>query len=120
MTTYQNRVVISDLNNGDRVKVIYNGNVQSCFLIPKGEQAGDTNIKFSGKSKKAIDVPVATKENSIRITYKALRRMVIDGHKVFAKNGASIPCTQRAEKTPNKEVNVVVTDHGKIKHFNII
>lgn len=113
------RTYVSEpLSNGDRVQVTWRNNVQTCSLILKGDKPSDIKLE---KGKKQIDRPIVEVQgDKARMSYLNLRKEVLAGNKVFAKNGASIPCTQRAEKTPNKEVNVVVSTQGKIKHFNII
>lgn len=104
------RTTISDLSDGYKVKTIWLNGAQYCSVIPKGEK--DEVIK--------VDTSIQKAGPSSTITYKELRQQVLDGHVVYTKNGKSIPCTQRADKTPDKKVKVRVTEEKGKRIYQLL
>lgn len=100
-----NRSYITEPNSlGERVQVYWLNGAQYCSSIPKGEEPNKRQFKGSTTKVELQERPTG---ETVSMTYKQLRAEVLKGHKVFSKSGQSIPCTQRAEKTPDKVVKVI-------------
>lgn len=107
----RNEVAISKLNGNDSVQTVYRNGAVYCSLISDKDSKEVKTITPKGE---------ILKGDAVKITYKELRKQVLAGNEVYSKAGQSIPCTQRAAKTPDKEVKVVITKEGTINKYQII
>lgn len=111
-----NRTYISKLNATESVKVTWHNGNQYCSLIEKGVEVELPRSKVVSASPNIEEI----KGDTIKLTYKDLRKEVLAGHTVYNRQGKKIPCTKMAERTPDKVAKVIVNKKGETKVYQIL
>lgn len=115
-----NRTYIAKLNDGCAVKVTWHNGVQTCSLIEKGESVELPRSKISVDTKGSTPNIEAISGETVKLSYKDLRKEVLAGHTVYNRQGKKIPCTKMAERTPDKVVKVIINKKGETKVYQIL
>lgn len=108
-----NRTYIAKLNDGCAVKVTWHNGIQHCSLIEKGESVELPRSKISVDAKGSTPNIEAISGETVKLSYKDLRKEVLAGHTVYNRQGKKIPCTKMAERTPDKVAKVSIRKEGK-------
>lgn len=115
-----NRTYITKLNATESVKITWHNGIQHCSLIEKGVEVELPRSKVSIESKGSTPNIDAAFGETVKMTYKDLRKEVLAGHTVYNRQGKKIPCTKMAERTPDKVAKVIVNKKGETKIYQLI